>query len=146
MLTLFGKGLRRAAFVAVAIISLVGGFTSPAAEPYQYAVDVTATVQTAPAQVRLNWVLDPAATGYTVSRKLPTATSWTTLTSLAGSVNGYTDGNVTLGSAFEYRVVKTLNYGITAYGYILAGVDAPITENRGKLILVVDNTYASALA
>jgi hypothetical protein len=114
--------------------------------PRDFAVEVTAAVQTAPTQVRLVWPADANATGYTVSRKLPTATSWTSLTSLAGSATGYTDGNVAYGISYEYKVVKSSALGITAYGYIVAGIDAPLVENRGKLILVVDNTHASELA
>ena len=146
MLNCFGQFLRRAASTVAAAASLLVATSSRAAEPYQYAVDVTAAVQTAPPQVRVNWTQDANATGYTVARKTPTATSWTVLTSLPGTANGYTDGNVTLGGSFEYRVVKSSSLGLTAYGYVLAGVDAPLVEDRGKLILVVDLTHAAALS
>src|SRR5439155_5301170 len=46
---------------------------------------------------------------------------------------------------YEYQVAKvTSTYN--GYGYIQAGINAPLVEGRGKVILVVDNTYAANLA
>jgi hypothetical protein len=146
MLSPFSQFVRRAISAAAVVVSLFAANSSLAVEPYQYAVDLSSSVQAAPPQIRLNWSQDLNANGYTIARKAPGATSWTALTSLPATANGYTDGNVTLGSAFEYRVVKNTKLGFTAYGYALAGVDAPIVEDRGKLILVVDLTHAAALA
>ena len=115
-------------------------------EPRELAVEVTATVQTAPAQVRLAWPFDANATSYTISRKLPSALAWTSLANLGGSAGDYTDVDVTSGSAYEYRVAKTSSLGVSAFGYILAGINAPLVEDRGKLILIVDNTHATELA
>jgi hypothetical protein len=147
MLNLFGNQLRRA-FCAVAILFSFCAVESARAQltPRQYAVEATAIIQTAPAQVNLQWPADVNATGYTIWRKLPTATTWTALTTLDGSATGYPDGNVAIGGAYEYKIKKTSSLGITAFGYVLAGVDAPLVENRGKLILVVDNTQAAPLA
>lgn len=114
--------------------------------PRNGAVELTAAIQTAPAQVQVVWPADSNATGYTVSKKLPTATGWTALATLAGAATSYTDGNVTLGGVYEYRVTKTSTLGINAFGYVLAGIDAPLVESRGKLILLVDNTQAAPLA
>src|SRR5688500_6068712 len=108
----FGQFLRRAASSATFVISLFAAVSTRGLEPHQYAVDVTAAVQTAPAQVRLNWTVDPNATGYTVARKMPDALTWTSLASLPSSASGYTDGSVSIGSSFEYRVVKTSSLGI----------------------------------
>jgi hypothetical protein len=147
MLKSLCNGVRRA--ICAASLAICFCVTQPARAqlvPRQYAVEVTAAIQTAPPQVRLVWPLDANATGYSVSRKLPTATSWTSLTSLPGTATGYTDGNVALGGAYEYRISKSSTLGISAFGYILAGVDAPLVENRGKLILLVDNTQAAPLA
>src|SRR3954466_12365113 len=147
MLNWFGNRLRRA-FCAVSILFSFCAAESARAQltPRQYAVEVTASVQTAPPQVRLQWPADANATGYTIWRKLPTATTWTTLTSVAGSATGYTDGNVSASGVYEYRINKSSSLGITAYGYLVAGVDAPLMDNRGKLVLIVDNTQAAALA
>lgn len=147
MLMSLRKGLRRAFCAAGLAICFFAAQTSRAQfVPRQYAVEVTAAIQTAPPQVRLAWPLDANATGYSIFRKLPTATSWTSLTTVPGTATGYTDGNVALGGAYEYRISKSSTLGISAFGYIVAGVDAPLVENRGKLILLVDNTQAAPLA
>ena len=80
---------------------------------------------------------------YTVYRKVPNATSWGAGTTLSGGTTSYTDTSVIAGSAYEYRIVKSAGT-YTGYGYIQAGVAAPLVENRGKLVLIVDNTIASA--
>ncbi|MEO5574327.1 MAG: hypothetical protein ABIR48_07590, partial [Gammaproteobacteria bacterium] len=48
------------------------------AEVKDYAVQVSAVVQAAPAQITLNWPRDYAATGYSIYRKALAATSWGT--------------------------------------------------------------------
>jgi len=115
---------------------------------WEYAVQVSATVQASPPQVALTWAYDilfDPVNSYVVYRKTLTATNWAAGTVLAGSATGYTDTNVVNGGAYEYQIVRmTQNYN--GYGYIYAGINAPLTEFPGKVILVVDNTYASALA
>ena len=36
--------------------------------------------------------------------------------------------------------------GYTGYGYIYTGINAPLNDNRGKLVLVVDNRFTTALS
>src|SRR5437899_4462512 len=113
---------------------------------FVYAVQISATVQTSPPQIILNWEPDPyGANSYTIFRKTKTATSWGTGTTLAGTASGFTDANVTAGSTYEYQVIKAASLGYTGYGYIYSGIAAPMTENRGKLILIAANTYAATL-
>jgi hypothetical protein len=54
------------------------------------------------------------------------------------------DTHVRAGRAYEYQVEKLAPWH-TGYGYICSGIEVPMTENRGKLVLVVDNTYAEEL-
>ena len=108
---------------------------------------VSATVQTSPARIVLSWPQDVIIipNSYTIYRKAPNATSWGTGTVLPGTTTNFTDANVTIGTAYEYQIIKTTSLYIGT-GYILAGINAPLTEGRDKLILIVDNTYASNLA
>src|SRR6266496_2419822 len=114
---------------------------------WEFAVQVSATVQDSPPQITLTWVQDSIATpiSYTVSRKAPSDTSWGTGTVLPGSVTSFTDAAVTSGGTYEYQVHKKAST-YHGYGYICAGIRAPLVENRGKVLLIVDNTYASTLA
>ena len=113
---------------------------------FVYAVQISATVQASPARIRLQWEPDPyGAQTYTVFRKGRNATAWGPGTVLPGHATGFTDATVAVGGHYEYQVVKA-GPGYTGYGYIYAGINAPLRETRGKLILIVANTYAAALA
>src|SRR6478736_5952470 len=114
---------------------------------WNYSVQISTAVQASPPQITLSWSQDTTATptSYTVYRKTLSATSWGSGTALPGTQLSYVDPNVTVGSVYEYRVVKVAS-GYNGYGYIQTGVNAPLVENRGKLVLIVDNTYAAQLA
>src|SRR3974390_1202184 len=79
----------------------VFGQTTP-----DYAVQLSTTVRTNPAQVTLLWPADSHATNYTVYRKSRDATVWGRVTSLPGTAVGYIDLNVSEGGTYEYRVDK----------------------------------------
>ncbi|MHB8521951.1 MAG: Ig-like domain-containing protein [Limisphaerales bacterium] len=113
---------------------------------WEYSVQVTASVQSVPAQVTLTWPQDSIAVpeSYTVYRKDAQATSWGTGTLLAGADTSYVDTNVSVGAIYEYQIVKTAST-YTGYGYVEAGIDVPLAERRGAVVLIVDNTYAADL-
>ena len=140
------KLLSRALLAAV-VLGLIAQ-TMRAVEPtWNYAVQVSAAVQASPVQITLTWPQDTSVTpaSYTVYRKAPGATAWGTGITLAGSATSYSDNTVAVGTAYEYQVAR--NAGTyTGYGYIQAGINVPLVESRGKLVLIVDNTHASALA
>jgi hypothetical protein len=65
----------------------------------------------------------------------------------------YTDTTAQVGSAYEYRLITEKNSfngpgtGIgTTYDYVYAGREAPLVEDRGRVLLVVDETMASSLS
>ena len=120
---------------------------SKADTTWNYAVQLSATVQAAPPQIVLKWPQDDyGATSYTVYRKAKEATAWGTGTVLSGTTTNYTDASVVIGTTYEYRIVKVASLGYTGYGYIFSGIQAPLVEDRGKLILIVENRHAAALA
>ncbi|MDB5037440.1 MAG: hypothetical protein JWQ35_968 [Bacteriovoracaceae bacterium] len=111
-----------------------------------YAVEASASVQTSPPQITLSWPINDvfSPTDFIVYRKGRNDTSWGSGTSLPGSASTFTDNNVSVGSAYEYQIVKHTS-GYTGYGYVYAGISVPLVESRGKLILLVDNRFSSAL-
>lgn len=117
-------------------------------DPKDYSVLLEATATTAPASIRVSWVADPQASAYVVSRKSPTATAWTSLASLAGSVTSYTDSTAQVGQTYEYQVQRTAS-GVggqyVGVGFLQGGIDLPLVESRGKIVLVVDGTFAADL-
>lgn len=114
--------------------------------PYgvDYSVLTSAQVNVTPPQITVNWVSDANALFYTIDKKLPVDTSWTSLASLSGSTNSYTDNSVSVGTIYEYRVIKTTPL-VTGYGYLYTGIDIPVTEDRGTVLLAVDNSYSTPL-
>lgn len=114
---------------------------------WEFAVQLSAVVQESPPQITLNWVQDSIATpiSYTVYRKALTDTSWGTGTVLPGEATSFVDNNVALGTAYEYQVFKQAS-GYVGYGYLYSGIDVPLVESRGTVLLIVDDTYSADLA
>ncbi len=132
LVLVFGSLWGRTAFVLAESVS-------------DHAVRLSATVQTNPAIITLTWPGDPNATGYTLYRKPRDAAAWGPGTTLPGNATNYVDSNVVAGSTYEYRVRKsTANY--QGEGYLYGGLEVPLVESRGKVILVVDNTHAASLS
>ena len=117
---------------------LMFGFTAQADDDFIYAVQLSAVVQTSPAQISLSWPTDPyGASNYIVYRKAKSDTSWGSGTTFPASTTSYVDNNVAVGGTYEYQVLENALSGRRAYGYIFAGINAPLTEGRGKLLLIV---------
>src|SRR5688572_27275120 len=113
-------------------------------DPKYYAVMATAQVQASPASITLKWNSDPNATGYAIARR--NGSSWNNVANLGGSTLSWTDSNVASGNSYEYRITKTTGPGYKGASFLSAGINAPLKDNLGKVILVVDNTYASQLS
>ncbi|HXS68320.1 MAG TPA: glycoside hydrolase family 9 protein, partial [Candidatus Polarisedimenticolia bacterium] len=128
-------------------VSLVAPLAGHAADrTAEYSVQVSADVKASPAQITLSWPQDSFSTpkNYTIYRRAPGTTSWGAGTTLSGATTTYVDKHVSVGVPYEYQIVKHAK-GFNGYGYIYSGIDVPLTENRGTLLLVVDNTYADQL-
>jgi len=72
-------------------------------------------------------------------------TSWGTGTVLPGTATTYTDTSVAVGTTYEYQITKDATLGYRGYGYIFSGIQAPLVEARGKLVLIVENRFTAAL-
>jgi hypothetical protein len=113
--------------------------------PVDYAIQARAEVQAAPPQIRLAWPAGRWDTSYTVSRKLLHESEWRHLADLPASATSYTDNDVVAGRGYEYQLRKSTSRGFPGYGYIFAGIELPLVDNRGKVILVVDETHAEEI-
>jgi hypothetical protein len=137
----------------IGVVATLAGFlvaclSSRASESTsEYSVQVSVAVQKAPPQITLNWPQDGCVgvNAYTVYRKKAEDAWWGPGTHLAATATSYTDTNINLGIPYEYQVVKTTEL-YAGYGYVCAGIEVPQVENRGKLLLVIDNTYLSELS
>src|SRR5215813_14984119 len=79
-----------------ALVLALANSNAIADETWTYTVEISATVQTSPPQITLNWQNDDiyGVTNFTIYRKAKDATSWNFLTSLDGSTFTWTDPNV----------------------------------------------------
>jgi hypothetical protein len=135
------RGITAIIFCALALAPCVWADST-----WVYTVQISATTQSSPPRISLSWPQDQyGANSYTVYRKAKDSGSWGGGTTLPGSATSYVDNNVAAGAAYEYQIVKAASLGYTGYGYIYAGVDAPLIDNRGKVILVVDSSQAGSL-
>ena len=131
---------------SLALLGIVCALGLSAQTPSQReTVLVSATVSTSPASITLNWSAFSGSTGFTVYRKPKSGTSWTSIGTAAGTATQYADNTAVAGEYYEYKVVRTANAG-TGYGYIAAGIQVPVVDFRGKMVLLVDNTFTSSLS
>ncbi len=111
----------------------------------EYAVRLEAQVQDLPAVITLNWDAGTGSTGFDLYRKDPDQGSWMiNLGSFPANTTSFIDSNVVSGQAYEYKLVKHSS-GYTGYGYIMAGMQIPAVEDRGRLILIADSILDNQL-
>jgi hypothetical protein len=132
-------------FIVLGAFILSG--TAFAQVPMDLAVQLHATMRKTPPQIRLSWPLCATAGGYAVYRKPLAAAGWGhALATTAGDATGYVDAQVVLGSAYEYQVVRGSATMPPARGYLASGIELPLVEQRGSVILLVDAGIARALS
>ncbi|MEZ5967176.1 MAG: fibronectin type III domain-containing protein [Planctomycetota bacterium] len=113
----------------------------------QQAILVSVQTQVAPPAITFAWPLDATATGYSVLRRVAGTVSWGTSTSIpgGGAATGWVDSNVSAGVAYEYWFTRNAPTG-QGRTFVSSGLDLPIVDARGGLVLVVDTSVALPLA
>lgn len=107
-------------------------------------LQVQATVQTAPPQIKLNWPSDINATSFQVFRKAKTSLNWgTALSTLAASDTQYADNSVIIDSVYEYKVVMNPGAATVKYGYLASGINVRANSNHGIAIVVVEDSFVT---
>ena len=131
------------AFVLLFFASVVQ--CAVALAPREYAIQISADINDNPRAVVLNWESVSEAAQIQVAKKQKNSTTWSSLATLPGSATNYTDFNVAPGNSYEYAVTVP-NAPFARSGYIFVGVDAPLVDYRGKVLLVVEETHANYLS
>src|SRR5664279_5406228 len=114
------RGFLAGILAGAAVLALPDG-RAVAQSTTDYAVQVTAAAQNAPPKITLSWPAFAGATQHTVSRKAWGATSWDVPVSVGASATGYVDNGVTVGTKYEYQVLRSAN--VTGYGYVATGIE-----------------------
>ena len=121
-----------------------------AAVPKDFAVDLKATVSNTVPHIVLSWTqrVQSNIIAQKLHRRLKGASSWVLQSNLTASQTAYTDTTALPGIEYEYWMERTFTglFPNTAMGYLSAGVEVPAIENRGTLLLVVDDTMVAPLA
>jgi hypothetical protein len=109
-------------------------------------VQLYASVQESPAKITLKWPAETGITGYDIYKKTKDAGTWGSVYAhIAGADSFYVDNNVTSGQSFEYSISKIVGTTATSVGYIYAGINVPEVDQKGTIILLVDNNYTTTL-
>ncbi len=110
-----------------------------------YAVMLTASVTENPPSITLHWNTYANGKTYKIYRKAKNSSSWgAVISTLDSSAVSFTDNNVVPDSGYEYRVSRT--GGVAAEGYIYSSIKLHATDYRGKLLLIVDDTFKDSLS
>ncbi len=114
-----------------------------------FAVVASATVQLSPNKVTITWLPDVLATGYAVSRRIYGGSDdFALLASSTGKDSTYVDTNITLGYRYEYQIIKTFKQNgvqFFGYGYLAVGVNAPLVDHMGGVIILTDSVISQPL-
>ncbi len=111
----------------------------------KYAVQVSAAVQNEPTQITLQW---PKANclSYVIYRRAFGEKRWTTTPAavLKGDAVSFIDRKVKAGVQYEYRVDRFAEKYV-GRSYICSGIDIPVVEDRGAVLLLVEKSVAPDL-
>ncbi|MGV3773383.1 MAG: hypothetical protein ACO1QB_10815, partial [Verrucomicrobiales bacterium] len=116
-----------------------------AQDPRRYSVELSVVINRNPAEIRLSWNGDGNATEYVISRKPLEGKEWNLVAALTGSQTSWTDTQAASGSVYEYQVIKKTNIGFTGYGYTAAAIDRPLVDNRGRALVIVEQSLIAPL-
>jgi hypothetical protein len=135
----------RAVFLVSLLTSITFNLRAQYSPSEAASVQLSATVQSSPPRITLTWSAFPSATGYTVYRKLRTATTWgVAIANPTATATSYQDNTPTLNTVYEYKVIRTSSLA-TGYGYLCSGIEVQPTDYQGKMVLLVDNTLSTGL-
>ena len=104
-------------------------------------VQLYSEFQDNPPQFTLYWMNDGTAASYHIFRRIAgSGPGWNVeIGSPDGSADSFTDTDIQKGITYEYCIRKSGD--IDGYGYMAAGTEIPAVEDKGILIMAMDNTY-----
>ena len=121
-----------------------------AAVTQDFVVDLQATVSATVPHIRLSWAQrqQSAIASQKIHRRLKGAAAWELQATLTNTQTSFADPTALPGVEYEYWMERRFNgvYPDVAIGYLSAGMDVPLVEARGTLLLVLENSMATPLA
>lgn len=136
-----------AVLVIVSCMAPVGAYATTSEDAV---IKASAAVQASPPKITLSWPATGGTEAIDIYRKTDADNCWVfpSLATLPSGATEYQDTGVVVGERYEYMVYKSDSAvaGGAKRGYVYAGIEVPLEEIRGKIVLIVDNTYAAELA
>ena len=113
-----------------------------------YAV-LTVTVEygTTPLKNTFSWNAQVTGKSVSIYRRIlgqEDSKTWLLLATVENPYTKYIDSTIVNEVTYEYKFINTSDAATAAY--IATGVNIPVVENRGTILLVVDNTISAALS
>ncbi len=109
-------------------------------------VPLTATVNLSPNSITLNWP-NPGNADLLILRRTKgqAGNQWVqVMFDTSSALTTYTDNiGIVLGQTYEYVIQRNTN--LSAFGYAHVAVRAPVVDNRGKILIILDSVTADAL-
>src|SRR4051812_49849152 len=101
------------------------------------AVEASVQIQDSPPQIRLVWPSpESPASRYRIAKRTG-SNGWSDVATLDGSATSWTDGNVSVGERYEYRIIKDMSSGYMGHSYLMAGNCRPAFGDAGKGFFVL---------
>ena len=125
-----------------------GEAETPKPDPKDMSIIASVRVTQLPPKITIQWLAPTLPCySYTVYRRQLGEKGWDNLpiAELTGDATSYTDSAVLTGVSYEYRIdrLAATYHGI---GYICAGIDLPLVEERGGVLLLVDSSLSELAA
>lgn len=101
------------------------------------AIPIQVTLSETPEAIQLSWPVFGENATYSLKRKEKGAAMWTVIFTNQ-PIQQFVDLTIEAGRHYEYELLRA-GGALVAYGYISAGIGLPAIDNRGKLLLIMDN-------
>lgn len=124
---------------------LAGTGMSAELAPRNFAVELTATLSSNPPEITLHWLGDQSARTYRIYRKHLHEKTWNQIGTAGDSDVSFVDRQINVGQGYEYKVEKEGSLAFMGYGYIYAGMNLPLADSRGRVILAIEKRADDAL-
>ncbi|MDZ4199630.1 MAG: hypothetical protein U1E27_10155, partial [Kiritimatiellia bacterium] len=119
------------------------GAVGRAATPRDFATDLQATIADEPPRITLNWTptLQTQVVSQTLYRRFKGGKTWIKLSDLEADQARFADATADPGIEYEYRLHRSFSAHVPdhALGYLSAGIRIPEVQDRGILLLVLED-------
>lgn len=133
--------------IVIAFIALLSIKTYFAQVPKDITVQVKTTVYTSQPKIRFDFSGVTNADSIKIYKKQKSAQTWNLLNTIPATTTFFVDTPYVLGSDTEYRIYKdSVSGSVDGNTYVYTGVEMPLVEYRGKMILIVDSTFVNSLS